>query len=154
MNTTPSFKQTNTALLILRVVLGVIFIAHGAQKLFVFGLPGVTAGFTQMGIPMPGVTAPLVAIVEFSAGLAVLFGLLTRLAAVGLGVDMLGAIVLVHAKNGFFLPNGAEFALACFTIAASIVIAGPGAWSLDALIGKSRSASSAGQSGAARRAAA
>lgn len=138
MQTSPSSRQLDTALLVLRTVLGVIFVAHGAQKLFVFGLAGVTGSFTQMGIPLPALTAPLVAIVEFAAGLAVLAGLFTRLAAAGLAIDMLGAILLVHAKNGFFMPNGAEFALACLALSVSVAITGAGAWSADALIGRSR----------------
>ena len=138
MTTTPSSKQLNTALLILRLVLGAIFIAHGAQKLFVYGFGGITGAFTQMGIPMAGFVGPLVAIVEFAAGIAVVAGLLTRLAALGLAIDMLGAILLVHAKNGFFMPTGAEFALACLALSTSVAIAGAGAWSLDTLIGGSK----------------
>ncbi len=153
MNTTPSSRQIDTALLVLRLALGAIFIAHGAQKLFVFGIAGVTSGFAQMGIPIPAVTAPLVAVVEFAAGFGVLFGLLTRLAALGLAIDMLGAITFVHGKNGFFLPTGAEFALACLTLALAVLIAGAGAWSLDAVIGGKLRTSRADRDGTFRRAA-
>ena len=135
---TATNRQANTALAILRVITGATFIAHGAQKLFVFGLAGVTGGFAQMGIPMPGVVAPFIALLEFLGGIALVLGLLTRLASLGLVFDMLGAMVLVHFKNGFFLPNGYEFVLLLAGVTAALVLTGAGEFSLDALIGRRR----------------
>ena len=74
-------RRVDTGLLILRIVIGVVFLMHGGQKLFVFGFGGVTGAFGQMGVPMPAITGPLAAIVEFLAGGALVIGLLTRLAA-------------------------------------------------------------------------
>ena len=128
-------RQVDLGLLLLRVALGIVFMTHGGQKLFVMGLAGVTGGFTQMGIPAPGLTAPLVALVEFGGGLALLLGLLTRLAALGIAVDMLGAMFFVHLKNGFFLPMGYEFVLVLFLVAATLLITGAGAYSIDARLG-------------------
>jgi len=133
---TTSGTRTAAGLALLRVVLGAVFMAHGAQKLFVFGLGGVAGAFTQMGAPFPGVTGPLVALLEFFGGIALVLGLLTRLAALGLVIDMLGAIAIVHLKAGFFAPRGVEFVLMLATAAAALVIGGPGALALDNLIAR------------------
>jgi putative oxidoreductase len=134
----PTARQVDTGLLILRLVAGTIFAAHGGQKLFVFGFAGVAGAFDQMGAPMPELTGPLNALVEFFAGLALIVGLLTRLAAVGLAIDMLGAILIVHLPNGFFAPKGVEFVLLLLAAAAPLAVTGPGAFSLDALIDRRR----------------
>lgn len=131
-------RRVDTALLILRIVVGVIFLVHGGQKLFVFGFAGVTGAFGQMGIPMPAITGPLAAIVEFLAGGALVIGLLTRLAALGLAIDMLGAILMVHLKGGFFMPNGYEFALTLLAANVAIAIAGAGYYSVDRVIAERR----------------
>ena len=132
----PSRRQTDTALAVLRVVLGAIFIAHGGQKLFVYGLDGVAGSFGQMGIPAADFLGPLVAFVEFFGGIAIVLGLLTRLAALGVGVTMLVAILTVHLKQGFFNPGGIEFPLALLASAAALVLTGAGAYSADAAIAK------------------
>ena len=141
----PSRRQIDTALAILRVVLGVTFILHGGQKLFVFGFAGVSGAFAQMGIPAPGLLGPFVAFVEFFGGIAILLGLLTRLAALGIGATMVVAILTVHLKNGFFAPTGVEFPLALLASAIALIITGAGAFSLDAVIGKRLGARTAAQ---------
>lgn len=137
---TASPVRVDAATALVRVVTGTIFAAHGAQKLFVFGLEGVAGGFASMGIPLAGVAGPAVAFVEFFGGIALALGLLTRFVSLGLAVVMLGAMVLVHWSAGFFAPNGIEFVLTLFAIAAGFAIAGPGRYSLDALIAGRRQA--------------
>jgi putative oxidoreductase len=130
---TTSDRQAGTALMLLRVLTGIIFTAHGAQKLFVMGFAGVSGGFGQMGIPMPGVMGPFISLLEFFGGVALILGLLTRLASLGLAFDMLGAILLVHLRAGFFLPTGYEFALLLLGTTAALVVAGAGRLAVDNL---------------------
>jgi putative oxidoreductase len=134
--TTPS--RADIGLAVLRVATGAIFAAHGAQKLFVFGFAGVTGAFGQMGVPLPGITGPATALVEFFGGLALVFGLLTRLAGFGLAITMVGAIGLVHLAAGFFAPAGVEFPLSLLAATLTLAISGAGRFSLDALIARRR----------------
>ena len=134
-------KKFDIAMLVLRLVLAAVFITHGYAKLFGMKISGVTGFFTSIGVPLPGVAAPLIAVLEFVGGIALLLGAFTRVAAFLLACDMLGAIILVHAKNGYAAPKGVEAVLGNFGMAVAIALLGAGAYSLAALL--SRRSSSA-----------
>jgi putative oxidoreductase len=131
MSTGPTHSRdrltVDLALLIVRVVAGVIFAAHGAQKLFgAFGGPGLAAVVQ----PPPDGMGPLgylVTIGEFFGGLGLIVGFLTRFSAASLIVIMIGAIAMVHGQHGFFLSaNGFEYNLALIGLLAPTLLAGPG----------------------------
>ena len=122
----------------LRMMVGVVFMAHGYQKLFVYGLAGVSGAFAHMGIPLPGVAGPLVTFVELLGGLALFFGLGTRWAAILLAINMAVAVLAVHLKGGFFLPAGFEYALTLLVANVALALAGPGVCAVDNLICKKK----------------
>jgi len=131
-------------LTIVRLVLGVVFFAHGAQKMLGwfggYGFHGTMGFFTQkMGIPAP--FAFLAICAEFFGGLGLLVGLLSRIAAFGIIVNMLVAIATVHLANGFFMNwfgnkkgEGFEYHLLAIALGLAILIKGAGALSLDRLL--------------------
>ncbi len=127
------------ALLLLRLVFGLTFAAHGIQKLFGWfgghGLEGTAGFFESLGLK-PGRTMALMAgLGELVGGLLIAFGLLTEVGAVLMIVPMLIAIFKVHGKNGYWATDGGyEYNLAIITVAVALVFAGPGAYSLDALL--------------------
>lgn len=140
MTQTTTDPRRDAALAALRVAIGAVFAAHGAQKLFVYGIEGVTGAFGGMGVPFPGLIGPLTGVVELAGGLALVVGLMTRLAGLGLAVVMLGAIGFVHINAGFWAPNGVEFPLTLLAGAAALALAGAGRYSLDTLRATRRSA--------------
>jgi putative oxidoreductase len=133
---------TNDAVLtLMRLVLGIVFFAHGAQKMLGwFGGYGFSAtmGFfsSQMHIPAP--LAFLAIAAEFFGGLGLILGLLTRVAAFGITVNMLVAVLMVHIHVGFFANwsgkqkgEGIEFHLLALALAIALIIRGGGAFSAD-----------------------
>jgi putative oxidoreductase len=121
------------ALLVARIVVGVIFMAHGAQKLFgAFGGPGLSAVVQMMG-PL----GYLVTIGEFFGGLGLIFGFLSRFSAASIILIMLGAIGMVHSQFGFFMNwtgkqagEGFEYHLLVIGTLLPILIAGPGRYAI------------------------
>ncbi|GAA1869972.1 DoxX family protein [Paeniglutamicibacter psychrophenolicus] len=119
----------------LRIVIGFLFAAHGWQKYFQFTLDGTTAAFGQMGVPAAGLVAPVIATLEIVGGIALVLGVLTRIFAMLLTVNMLGALFLVHAPAGVFVEAGGfELVLALAAGAAAIALMGPGRMSVDRFI--------------------
>ena len=131
-------RQLSLGIALVRIMTGIIFLAHGYMKFFIVGIDGAVNMFAQMGVPAPSITAPFVATVEMVGGIALIFGLLTRLAAAALAIDMLVAVVLVKIKGGFFIPNGAEFEILLCVACVALVVAGAGALSIDEAIAKRR----------------
>ncbi len=119
-------RQAEWGLTVLRIMVGIVFAAHGAQKLFIMGLPNVAGFFGRLGLPAPMATAVFISAIELCGGVALILGWPARIAAALLAVDMLGAIATVHLPNGFFLPNGMEFALTLLGANAALTIGGPG----------------------------
>ncbi len=139
ISTDPDWTQT-----IVRTILGVVFFAHGAQKLLGwFGGPGLkaTIGAMHRQLEIPAPLAFLTVAAQFFCGLGLIAGLFGRVAAAGIGIIMLVAIVMVHGRNGLFLDwfgdhkgHGFEYHLLAIALAAVIIARGSGAASLDRLL--------------------
>jgi len=128
--------SSSWGLMILRVVVGGVFLAHGGHKLFVWGFSGVANFLGSVGIPLPSVAAVVLTLVELLGGAALVFGLLTRWAGLVLAIDMAVAILVVRMKGGFFAPNGFEFELTLLAASLALMLTGPGALSVDGAIAK------------------
>src|SRR4051812_43871026 len=127
----PSPSYVSFGLAVLRIAAGVVFLDHGYQKLFKMGIGGVTGFFGQIGVPLPGVMATLITLLEVFGAVAIIVGFLTRPLALAFALDMLGAILLVQLKNGF-----SKFELEFLLLGTSVALflTGAGRYSLDAMI--------------------
>src|SRR4051812_2922760 len=133
----PDRTAVDVALFAVRIVVGLIFMAHGSQKMFgMFGGPGLQTTVQMFG---GGPLGYLVSIGEFFGGVGLVFGFLSRFSAAALIVIMIGAIVQVHFQNGFFLSymdpkkNGFEYCFALIGLLLPILICGPGRFSVGQL---------------------
>jgi putative oxidoreductase len=126
---------TDWGLFFIRLALGVVFFAHGAQKVLGwFGGPGLSAtvgGMAHMGIP--AALGYIAAFTEFLGGLGLIFGVLARLSALGIFIEMIVAVLKVHLANGFFMSwmgnqkgEGYEYHLLVFAMTLMVMLAGPG----------------------------
>jgi putative oxidoreductase len=130
--------------LILRLALGIAMFPHGMQKLFGwFGGPGFAGAFHYLTDKMhlPAYLTLLVIIAESFGSLGLISGFLTRVAAFGITCDMIGAVSLVHWRNGFFMNwygqkagEGFEYHILAIAIGLALIICGGGNWSIDRLI--------------------
>lgn len=126
---------------VLRLALGLMILPHGAQKLFGwFGGAGLerTVDYFAVAFGLPPAVAVAVAAIEFFGGVALLAGLFSRLAALGIAAVMVGAVATAHLQNGFFMNwgggnrgEGWEFHLLAVAIALAVVLLGSGVASLD-----------------------
>ncbi|WP_203336956.1 DoxX family protein [Nocardioides limicola] len=127
----------DAALLIARLLVGSVLVAHGWQKFNEYTLAGTAGAFEQMGVPAPNLTAAVAAVIELGAGALILAGLLTSVAGVLVALNMAGAYLFVHKGLGVYVENGG-YELVAVIAAASLALAavGPGRISLDALIAR------------------
>lgn len=124
------------AVLVLRAVTGLVFFMHGYQKLVDDGIGATQTGFDAMGVPLPDITAIVVTFVEFVGGVALILGVLTRIVALLLLIDMLSAMFIVHIENGFFVSDGGvELVLLLAGASLTLMITGAGPYSVDAFLG-------------------
>jgi putative oxidoreductase len=134
---------------VLRLAVGTIFVAHGAQKLFgLWGGPGLsgTAQFmATLGLGPGMLLAVLVGAVELLGGLMLILGALTLFAALALALNMAGAIWKVHLANGFFAPTGYEYNIVLIGALISLMLTGPGAFSIDGRRARSAEAEAYGR---------
>jgi putative oxidoreductase len=137
--------SNDLTLTLMRLVLGVVFFAHGAQKMLGwfggYGFHGTMGFFTHSGIPAP--LAFLAIAAEFFGGLGLLVGLLSRIAAFGIGVNMLVAVATVHYHNGLFMNwfgnqkgEGFEYHLLALALLLTVMVKGAGAFSLDGVLSR------------------
>ena len=116
------------AFLILRLVLGAVLLAHGIPK--VTGFAGTAGFFASVGVPAPTLAAAFAAAVEVGGGVLIILGIAVDIAGLLFALDILGAIIFVHFKNGFTGQGGYEFPLMLFAAAVAVALAGPGAYSV------------------------
>ncbi|MER3413536.1 MAG: hypothetical protein C4340_01185 [Armatimonadota bacterium] len=138
-----SKSLVGVALLVLRVVLGVIMTAHGMQKVGLIGDGGIQQtldGFATMNIPAWAGYCAIAA--ELLGGIGIIVGMLGRFAAMGIAATMLVAIWVVHLPHGLFAPDGFELPLSLAGMAIALILTGMGPYSIDALIAKKMDAAS------------
>jgi putative oxidoreductase len=129
----------DVALLLARLVLGVVLIAHGWQKLMIKGVGATTEGFVGMGIPAAPVSAVFVMAVELLGGILVVVGAATALVGVLVALVMLGAVLFVHIGSGVFVSDGGwELAGLVGASALALAAAGSGRLSVDHAVSRRR----------------
>lgn len=132
-------KARPVALLLARVAIGVIFLVHGYQKFATMGIAGTTKFFESIGVPLAGLAAPLVAVLEVVGGIALILGAALPIAGTLLALNMLGALVFAHLPAGFSVSEGGyEFVLALAAASLAIGFTGGGALALDNRLGRRR----------------
>jgi putative oxidoreductase len=131
-NTKAPSPAASLGLLALRVVVGAIFAAHGAQKIFEFTIPGTVGSFAGMGVPFAEIAAPAIAFLELVGGILLILGLLTRPIGILLTMDMVVALVLVHLPAGLWVGDGGyEFVAVLGVAALALALTGAGRYSVD-----------------------
>jgi putative oxidoreductase len=131
-------KLRDVGLALIRIILGVVFLAHGYLKFFKMGMDGVVGFFTSLGIPAPTVAAWVVTMLEMVGGLALILGIFTPVLAALFAVEMAGVIYFAKRGQGFFAPKGFELELTLLVASLALALSGPGAFSLDKVFRRRR----------------
>ncbi len=125
------YRFANGGMLPLQIVVGLVFLLHGGQKLFVFGLDGTADIMGKLGLPLPLMCAAVVTTVELLGGLAILLGMFARLAGALLAFEMVVAILVARLQGGFFAPYGYELELTLLGACLTFALSRPGRMSLE-----------------------
>lgn len=115
----------------LRIVVGLVFLMHGGQKFFIFGVGGTADIMGKLGLPLPLLSATIVIAVELLGGLAILLGVFARVAGALLAFEMIVAIFVARFHGGFFAPYGYEFELTLLGACLTFALNGPGRMSAE-----------------------
>ena len=128
---------------IARLALGLVMLPHGIQKVFEYGIGGTIQTFQQY-FHLPAAITLVVIAVEFLGSIGLILGLLGRVAALGVAANMLGAVLLVHLRVGFFMNwgqeagrgEGYEYHILAIALALIVMVKGSGRWSVDRALSK------------------
>ncbi|GAB3622352.1 DoxX family protein [Mariniluteicoccus endophyticus] len=141
---TPPSTVRDAALLVTRLLLGVVLIAHGWQKFSEWGIAGTTQSFEKMGVPGAAVAAPVAAVIELVGGVLILLGVATPAVALLVALQMFGAFLFAHTGKGLFVKNGGWELVGMIGAACiALVGAGAGRFSVDGLLGRRAAADDA-----------
>lgn len=138
MNSTMNDRLREWGMVPLRAVVALVFLMHGWQKVFDFGIHGVADMLTKLGFPMATFFAVLLMVIECAGGLAILLGFFARFTGFVLAVEMVIAIYVARLGGGFFTPYGFEFELTLLGACLTLALAGAGGISMDAVLGKKK----------------
>lgn len=138
MNSTMNDRLREWGMVPLRAVVALVFLMHGWQKVFDFGIHGVADMLTKLGFPMATFFAVLLMVIECAGGLAILLGFFARFTGFVLAVEMVIAIYVARLGGGFFTPYGFEFELTLLGACLTLALAGAGGISVDAMLGKKK----------------
>lgn len=123
-------RNRDYGIALLRIFVGIVFLAHGYLKLFQFGIAGTQGFFKQIGAPLPEITSVLIMLLETVGAILLILGILTPIVAACFIIDMLGAIYLTKLGGGFLAPKGPELELLLLVACVTLILTGPGALSL------------------------
>ncbi|QGF24185.1 DoxX family protein [Raineyella fluvialis] len=145
----PNLVTRDIVPLVSRIILGIVLIAHGYQKFALWGLAGTGQAFAGMGVPMPGISAVVAAVIELAGGILLVLGVFTPIVAVVVFLEMIGAALLVHLPHGVFVGDGGWELVGALGAGTLALAAGAGRFSIDGLL-RARTSQTAAATGSER----